>query len=194
MIVKEKKRDRRSPGSLEDRKAQGQGNKADFISFLCTPTPQAPIGTALYWTPRERSRQPAGWKGPGEAQQSGIRAPDLCLHVQRLYISCTFTGETQCGRIPGTKALLEAEVADVLLRPTRGDGHGEGLRGSLLGREVDCLGHSSLGRGGPPEDRLGRPDAVGHTLPSALLLGPHPNSPPAALSGRQGPGKNRKEA
>ena len=76
------------------------------------------------------------------------------------------------------------EVADIQLRPTRGNGSGEELRDSLLGRGVGSHGRSSLGRAGPLEDGPGRPGAAVHTQLSAVLRGLHPNSP----------GKNDREA
>lgn len=87
-----------------------------------------------------------------------------------------------------------AVEADIQLRPTRAGGGGEEPRGSLLGREVGSRGHSCLGRGGRPEDGPGRPGAAVHTPLSAAPLGLRPSSPPAALSGLQGPGKDGKQA
>lgn len=116
------------------------------------------------------------------------------MHVHRLYINCIFTGERWYRRTPGTRALLNAEAADIQWRPTRENGSGEEVRGSLLGREVGSRGYSSLGRSGPPEDGPGQPGAAVHTQLSAVLLGLRPNSPLAALSGHQGPGKKDREA
>ena len=58
-------------------------------------------------------------------------------------------------RIPGTRALLNTEVADSQLRPTRENGNEEELRDSLLGREVDSYVNSPLGRCGTLEDGSG---------------------------------------
>lgn len=97
-------------------------------------------------------------------------------------------------RISGTRALLNTQVADTQLRPTRENGRAEEWRDSLLGREVGSHVDSPVGRGGPPEDGPGKPGAAVHTQLSAVLLGLHPSSPPGVLSGHQGPGKNDQEA
>ena len=53
---------------------------------------------------------------------------------------------------------------------------------------------SPQGRGGPPQERPGQPGASVHTQLLGALQGLHPSSPPGALSGLQGPGKNDREA
>lgn len=85
-------------------------------------------------------------------------------------------------------------MAGSQLKPTRKSGNGEELRDSLLGREVGSSVKSPQGRSGPPEDVPGKPGAAVHTQLSAELLDLHPSSPPGALSGQQGPGKNDQEA
>lgn len=90
--------------------------------------------------------------------------------------------------------MLNNDVADAQPRLVRANGEGEELRDHLLGREVGIHVDRPLGRDGPPEDGSGRPGAAVHTQLSAVLLGLHPSSPPGALSGHQGPGKNDQEA
>lgn len=124
------------------------------------------------------------------------KAPCLYWHVYRSRKSCIFTRKKWYRQFgdPGTRALLNTEVADTQLRPTRENGGREELRNSLLGREVGSCVHRPLERGGPSEGGPVWPGAAVHTQLSAVLLGLDPNSPLGALSGHQGPGKNDQEA
>lgn len=58
-------------------------------------------------------------------------------------------------RIPGTRALLNTEVAESQLKPTGENGNEEELRDSLLGREVGSYVNNPLGRSGALEDGPG---------------------------------------
>ena len=97
-------------------------------------------------------------------------------------------------RISGKRALLNREVAGTQLQPTGENGRREEWRDGLPGSKVSSPAHSPQGRGGPPQERPGQPGAAVHTQLLAALQGLHPSSPPGALSGLQGPGKNDREA
>ena len=90
--------------------------------------------------------------------------------------------------------MLNSEVAGTQLQPTRENGRREDWRDGLPGSKVSSPVHSPQERGGPPQDRPGQPGAAAHTQLLAVLQGLHPSSPPGALSGPQGPGKNDREA